>query len=43
MQLTQEDFQGTRAAALAAVRVPQHVIQMLADLRSYLQVSVVVL
>jgi MoxR-like ATPase len=32
-----DDFQQTRTAALSAVRVPQHVIQLLADLRSYLQ------
>eukprot|EP00882_Tetradesmus_deserticola_P032305 GHRQ01036610.1.p1 GENE.GHRQ01036610.1~~GHRQ01036610.1.p1 ORF type:complete len:138 (-),score=36.08 GHRQ01036610.1:264-677(-) len=32
-----DDFQRTRTAALSAVRVPQHVIQLLADLRSYLQ------
>jgi MoxR-like ATPase len=32
-----EDFQHTRTSALSAVRVPQHVIQLLADLRSYLQ------
>ncbi|KAF6260517.1 AAA domain-containing protein [Scenedesmus sp. NREL 46B-D3] len=36
-RLTMDDFQQTRAAALSAVRVPQHVIQLLADLRSYLQ------
>jgi MoxR-like ATPase len=36
-RLTMEDFQQTRTAALSAVRVPQHVIQLLADLRSYLQ------
>lgn len=36
-RLTVDDFQNTRAAALSAVRVPQHVIQLLADLRSYLQ------
>jgi hypothetical protein len=36
-RLTMEDFQQTRTAALAAVRVPQHVIQLLADLRSFLQ------
>jgi hypothetical protein len=36
-RLTMEDFQQTRAAATSAVRVPQNVIQLLADLRSYLQ------
>ena len=32
-----DDFINTRAAAMLAVRVPQHVIQLLADLRSFLQ------
>ncbi|WIA32331.1 hypothetical protein OEZ86_003170 [Tetradesmus obliquus] len=39
-RLTMDDFQQTRTSALAAVRVPQHVIQLLADLRSYLQEKV---
>lgn len=37
-RLTLEDFQHTRPTAMAAVRVPQHVIQLLADLRTFLQV-----
>lgn len=36
-RLTADDFEGTRRAAMSAVRVPQHVIQLLADLRTYLQ------
>lgn len=39
MRLTADDFEGTRKAAMGAVRVPQHVIQLLADLRTYLQVG----
>eukprot|EP00879_Flechtneria_rotunda_P016353 GHRR01017110.1.p1 GENE.GHRR01017110.1~~GHRR01017110.1.p1 ORF type:complete len:436 (+),score=134.72 GHRR01017110.1:170-1477(+) len=39
-RLTLDDFQQTRTAALQAVRVPQHVIQLLADLRGYLQEKV---
>jgi hypothetical protein len=38
-RLTADDFENTRRAAMSAVRVPQHVIQLLADLRTYLQVS----
>lgn len=38
MLLTPDDFETTRRAAMSAVRVPQHVIQLLADLRTYLQV-----
>jgi hypothetical protein len=38
-RLTADDFEGTRRAAMSAVRVPQHVIQLLADLRTYLQVT----
>lgn len=40
MQLTSDDFENTRREAMAAVRVPQNVIQLLADLRTYLQVCV---
>lgn len=36
-RLTADDFENTRRAAMGAVRVPQHVIQLLADLRTYLQ------
>lgn len=39
MLLTPDDFENTRRAAMSAVRVPQHVIQLLADLRTYLQVG----
>jgi hypothetical protein len=39
MRLTADDFEDTRKAAMGAVRVPQHVIQLLADLRTYLQVG----
>ena len=38
MQLTSDDFEHTRRAAMSSVRVPQNVIQLLADLRTYLQV-----
>lgn len=35
--LRQEDFDGTRPAAVANVRVPREVVELLADLRTYLQ------
>lgn len=38
--LTKEDFRLTRESALRSVRVPQSVIQLLADLRVYLQEQV---
>lgn len=37
MRLSADDFESTRREAMRAVRVPQHVIQLLADLRTYLQ------
>ncbi len=38
--LSPEDFQTTKKLAVKHVRVPQNVIQLLADLRIYLQVGV---
>jgi len=40
MMLDVDDFAATRRAAINGVRVPQHVIQLLADLRGYLQEKV---
>lgn len=37
MQLTREDIRACKAQALARVRVPAPVIQMITDLRTYLQ------
>lgn len=37
-RLTREEIRVCKADALRRVRVPQHVIQLVTDLRSYLQV-----
>ena len=37
--LSEDDFAQTRVAALERVSVPPHVVELLADLRAYLQVS----
>ncbi len=40
LRLTPEDFELTKAAATRTVTVPNSVVQLLIDLRSYLQVRV---
>lgn len=37
MRLTRDEIRACKAEALKRVRIPQHVIQLVTDLRSYLQ------
>jgi hypothetical protein len=39
MMVTREDIKRCKSEALRSVRVPQNVIQMITDLRTYLQVG----